>query len=488
MKKALSLMLTAVVSMGILAGCSKPANNEPKDLSGEKPTLRQLGFQRNFDPNADPVAKFLEEETGYKVNYEILPLEGYDDKLNLLMANKEEIDIVKLSASQYNRLANEGALEPLDDLLKNYGQTLLKVNSKESFETAKVDGVTYGIPEKAPRPFANGGFAVRKDVLAKVGLPMPKTIDEFYNFLKAIKEKTDMIPLTGFEHLVYEIAGAFGVVTQWEDNNGQVINRIEDPGMVEYLKFMNKLYKEGLIDSEWPINNSAKAQEKFTGGKAAMMTYGWGLGAVVTNALEKNFPGVGLDIILGLEGKDGQKGSWTQATGVSWYIAIPKASKNKEHAMKYLDLKVQPDTFEKLAIGVEGTHWEKDANGKIVPILPTFNDERGNADWFITSTDQKAYEDLWLVRTRKDKIIGETFEKLQAMLEYGKVDLQASAPPLPVNAKYNQKLLTLEKDYILKAIAGTEDLANYNKFIEQWKSEGGTEAKEEMSTWYKSKK
>lgn len=487
MKKALSLMLTAIISAGLLAGCGNTKKADPT-ASGEKPVLRQLGFQRNFDPNQDPVAAFLEEETGYKVNYEILPLESYDDKLNLLMANKEEIDIVKLSGSQYQRLANEGALEPLDELLEEYGKTLLDVNTKESWESAKIDGVIYGIPEKAPKPFVNGGFAIRSDVLDQLGMEIPTTIDEFYNLLVAIKEQTDMIPFTGFEHLVYEIAGAFGVVTQWEDVDGQVKNRIENPGMVEYLEFMNKLYDEGLIDSEWPINNSAVAQEKFTSGKAAIMTYGWGISAAVTTALASNFPDSEIELILGLEGENGQKGSWVQATSVGWYIGIPKASKNKEHAMKYMDLKVQPETFEKLAIGIEGTHWEKDAEGKINPILPKFNEERNNADWFITSTDQELYAKLWPVRTRKDKVIGETFEKLQAMMEYGKVDLNATAPPLEVNAKYNQKLLTLEKDYILKAIAGTEDLANYDKFITQWKAEGGTEAQKEMNDWYTNKK
>lgn len=482
MKKVMALMLTAVMAAGVFAGCQKP---EAAKESGEKPVLRQLGFQRNFDPNQDPVAKFLEEKTGYKVNYEILPLENPNDKLNLLMANKEQIDILKLTAAQYSKLANEGALEPLDDLLKEHGQTLLKVNSPEAFETAKVNGKIYGIPEQAPKPFISEAFAVRQDIMDELGLKIPTTLDEFYTVLKTIKEKKNIIPLTGFEPIVYQIAGAFGVVTQWEEADGKVRNRLENPGMKEYLEFMNKLYNEGLIDKEWPINNSAKIQEKFTSGKAAMMTYGWGIAGVVPKALEKNFPNAKITLIPSLKGKDGKQGAFLQATGVSWYIAIPKVSKNKEHAMKYMDLKVQPDLFKELAIGQENVHWKKEADGRMVPILPKFNEERNNADWFITSTDAKAYQDLWVLRTRKDPLIGAAFDEMQKQEPYGKKDVVATyAPPLATNAKYNQKLLKLESDYILKAIAGSEKVDNFDKFIQQWKNEGGEEASKEVNDWY----
>jgi len=485
MKKVISLILTAAVTAGIFAGCQKP---ETAKDNGEKPTLRQLGFQRNFDPNKDPVAAMLEEKTGYKVNYEILPMENPNDKLNLLMANKEQIDILKLSGPQYSKLANEGALEPLDDLLEKYGKTLLKVNSPETFETAKVNGKIYGIPEKAPKPFVSNSLAIRQDILDELGMKIPTTLDELYELLKAIKTKKNIIPLTGFEPIVYEISGAFGVVTQWEETDGKLINRLENPGMKEYITFMNKLYNEGLIDKEWPINNSAKCQEKFTSGKAAIMTYGWGLASVVTKGLEKNFPQSKVTLIPALKGKDGKQGNLLQATGVGWYIAIPKVSKNKEHAMKYMDLKVQPELFKNLAIGEENVHWKKEADGRLNPILPKFTDERNNADWFLTSTDQKAYEDLWVLRTRKDPHIAAAFDAMQSQVPIAKKEITTIAPPLPVNAKFNQKLLKLETDYIVKAIAGSEKLENFDKFMEQWKKEGGSEASKEVNDWYSTKK
>ncbi|GIP37777.1 sugar ABC transporter substrate-binding protein [Paenibacillus sp. J31TS4] len=491
MKKGITGAVSLSLAVTLMAGCgggNDSTTSGKGEEGGAKPELRQLGFARNFDPNSDPVAKFLEEKTGYKVKYETLPLENADDKLNLLMANKEPYDILKLSGSQYNRLAAQGALEPLDDLLSKYGKTLLSVNDKETFENAKVDGKIYGIPEKHPRAFVGSSLAIRQDILDDLGMKVPTTTDEFYNLLKAIKEKKNIIPLTGFNGIVPEIAGAFGIQTSWEDQAGKLIHRLEDPNMKEYLAFMNKLYSEGLIDTEWPVNKAATIQQKFTSGKAAMMEYGWGVAPATTEALQKTLPNAKITIIPALKGKDGKQSNWLQGGGVSWYIAIPKASKHKEEAMKYLDLKVQPETFKELAIGTEGVDYKVE-NGQMTPILPAFNTDRGQADWFMTSTDSKAYEEQWLLRVRKDKVLYEAFEEIQKQAPYSVKDPTLLAPPLAVVGNNMQKLNKLETDYLIKVIAGAEKLTGYDNFVQQWKSQGGTEVIQALSDWYtKSKK
>lgn len=477
--KLSGIVLLSVLLL-VVSACQKTGDVD----NGEKPELRQLGFQRNFDPNEDPVAKLLEEETGYKVEYEILPMENYDDKLNLMMGNKEEIDIVKMTGAQYHKLAAEGALEPLDDLLKEHGQTLLDVNDEASWEAAKIDGVVYGIPERAPRPFVGDALGIRKDILDEVGMEMPTTLDEFYDLLVAIKEKTDYIPMTGFKPIIHQISGAFGFNAQWADVDGKIVPRIEREGMKEYIEFMQKLYAEELIDSEWPVNDWESTRDKFASGKAAIMSsYGWGASGILVPLIEEEFD-TEIELIMGLEGPNGQKGAWVEATGVSWYIGIPKASKHKEHAMKYLNMKVQPELFKLMTIGEEGVHWEKEDDGRAVPILPIFNDERGNSDWFMTSTDQSVYGDYWILRTRKDVNMGETFDKMLTQVEYGEAEATVFAPPLENNAKYGQRLNELESDFIIDAIADPKSADSYEKFVEKWNAEGGEVTTKELNEWY----
>lgn len=495
MKKRFVSALCVTLAVGMVAGCGSGSNgsgktespNPSSDSAKPKPELRQLGFNRNMDPNADPVAKMLEEKTGYKVKYEMLPVENADDKLNLLMANKEPYDILKLSAVQYRTLAAQGALEPLDDLLNKYGKTLLDTGNAEAFENAKLDGKIYGIPELQPRAFIGGALGIRQDLLDELGMKVPTTLDEFYQLLKAIKEKKNIIPWTGLNGIT-DITGAFGLPTQWMDKNGKIVNRLEDPAMKEYLAFMSKLYAEGLLDQEWPVNKVDTVQQKFTSGKAGIIMYGWSGAPAIVSAMQKTFPNSKLATIPPLKGKDGVSGALLQGGAVGYYIAIPKASKYKEDAMKYMNLKVQPELFKTLSIGDDNVHYKKEADGKLFPILPKFNDDRGNSDWFQTATDTKAYADLWLIRVRKDPNLYQAFEEIQKSISVAKRDPLHFAPPLPAFSANSQKLYKMENDYMIKVIAGAEKIDGYDKFLQQWKAQGGEEVIKEVNEWYAKQK
>lgn len=486
MKKLLSMVMILTLVGSIFTACGN--KEEASGDGGKKPELRQLGFKKNIDPNADPVAKYLEQVTGYKVSYEALPIENDDDKLNLLMANKEPYDILKINGSQYNRLASQGALEPLDELLDKYGQTLKAVNKSETFENAKIDGKIYGIPENHPRTFVGNSLAVRQDLLDELGMQVPTTTDELYNLLKAVKEKKGIIPFSGYDGIVYTIAGAFGVITPFEEADGKLQHRLDNAGMKQYLEFMNKLYEEGLLDQEWPVNKEATVQEKFAAGKAAVITYGWGMASKTKLALEKTFPNTEITVIGALKGPDGKIGNWAEGGGVSWYIAIPKWSKHKEEAMKYLNMKVQPDIFKGLSIGEEGVNFKVD-NGQLSPILPKFNEDRGNADWFITSTDVEAYKEYWLLRLRRDEVMFATFNDIQKQADVSKQDPTLFAPPMDVVGNNLQKLTKMENDYLIKVIAGAEQISGYDQFLQQWKLQGGSDVLTAYNEWFaKSKK
>ncbi|MCM0649872.1 extracellular solute-binding protein [Clostridium swellfunianum] len=489
MKRTLAIVLSAVLVGGSLIGCKKEEAKPVDNPNAPKPTLRFLGQYDRFDLNADPVAKTLEEKTGYKVNYESLPAENPDEKLNLLMTNKEEFDVMKLSAAQYYKLASEGALEPIDTLVEKYGTKLKEVISQTSWNSAKINGKTYGVPEKASMDTVGTQLAFRQDILDELKLQVPKTTDELYTVLKTIKEKKNMIPLTlhNGESLISEISGAFGITTSWNDKSGTLVNRVEEPAVKEYLAFMNKLYAEGLIDTEMPTNNGSKVIEKFTSGKAAAMRLAWWSAPSVYPALQKNFANAKVTLTPPLKGKDGKSGA-AFSTGISWYIAIPKASKHKEDAMKWMDIKMKDDVFKSMAIGEENVHYTK-KDGAYYPILPKFFDERNNASWYLTGSQEKDYPTYWQARVRKDANLQATFEQIQKESSpVGVRDALAFAPPIPSISKNSIKLSKLETDFYLKVIAGTEKVDSYDKFLQDWKSQGGADCIKDANDWFKTAK
>jgi putative aldouronate transport system substrate-binding protein len=464
------------------AGGGEQATNQPK------PALKALMQYGRFDPNAEPVAKYLNEKTGYNVTYDMLPVENADEKLNLLMANREPYSFMILSASQYAKLAASGALEPIDDLVAKYGKNMKSVISETSWNGAKLDGKTYGIPQTGTGVVVNMGLFVRQDWIDELGLKAPTNRDELYTFLKTIREKKNVIPLTGGKSpMVEQIATTFGLTTQWKESNGKITHMVENPAMKDYLAFMKKLYDEKLIDPEWSINQSNKVIENFTSGKAAAMMNGYYNAPTIVNALTKNFPNAKIAIVPPLKGDSG-KAAAVGSGGISFYAAIPKWAENKEEVIKYLDLKLDKEIFKGAALGQEGVHYKVE-NGNYLPILPKFNDEWNNASSFLTGVDEKNYPIYWQARVRKDPILTDVYLQIQNNAkDITVVDPLAYAPPIDAIAKNNQKLNKFMEDTFIKYIAGAEPLENYDKFLAQWKADGGDEMIKAANDWYAANK
>ncbi len=506
MKKMFSLLLIAALSVSLAAcggsnsgGGDKPsnsnkpsANNEEKSnnetakvdvTSGKKPDLRGLHPFERYDPNKEYVAKFLEEKTNYKVKYEMLPEEMPDEKLNLLMSNKENYDYIKVSKEQFFKLAQAGALEPLNELIDQYAPIVKEGINEDTWKATTIDDTIYGIPEGITGLGANSSLVVRKDWMDELGLEIPQTRDELYNVLKTIKEKKNVIPLAGLEGIYLEIAASFGIANPWKEVDGKLIHRVEDPKMKEYLAFMNKLYTEGLIDSEWPINTGSKIIEKFSSGKAAMMSLPWFSTPPTVSALMKNFPDAELEALPYLKGDDGQA-VWGVNAGITYVVALPKWSKNKEHTMNYLNTKLEEDIFKELVIGKEGVHHRVE-DGKYYPILPQFNDELNNASYFLTGVDERVYSSYWQARVRKDPVLQSYYEKYQELVkDIMLIDPLSNAAPIESVSKNNQVLHKFTDDTFLKYIAGAESLDNFDSYLAKWRADGGEQMVKDANEWY----
>lgn len=354
-KMKTSAVLTAILSFAlVLSGCgggggtSEPNAVEPSgnttnatsegtnggDNSG-KPDLRMIMQYGLFDPKTEYVAKYIEERTGFHVDYELLPAENADEKLNLMVSSKENYDIAKLNAAQFYNLASAGALEPMDELLEAHGNYIKQSIKPESFASATIDGKIYGIPETGAGVSIGEELVVRQDWLDELGLSIPTNRDELYTVLKTIKEKKNVIPLTMSKDSIYgDIATTFGVYTDWKEVDGKLVHRAEQPEMKEYIAYMSKLYKEGLLDTETPLNTAQESIEKFSGGNAAMYKLAWWNAGSTIAALQKNFPEAKTSIIPYLKGPDGKAVVGAKAN-TTWYIGILKSSKNKEAPLLY---------------------------------------------------------------------------------------------------------------------------------------------------------
>ena len=141
--------------------------------------LSFLGFSLDFDPNTDVMAGVIEEKTGYKVNYSMLPSDGADEKLIADVAGGVKYDILKVTQGQFEKLFSQGALMPLNQLLDRYGKEITEgLKDKEMWAPfSDEQGQIYGIPFMNEYPRQIPFITVRKDLMREAGIDeIPTTI------------------------------------------------------------------------------------------------------------------------------------------------------------------------------------------------------------------------------------------------------------------------------------------------------------------------
>jgi putative aldouronate transport system substrate-binding protein len=449
------------------------------------------------DYNTYPVTKVAEEKTGYKVKYDMLPADKPMDKLNLLISSAEPYDAITMSGDKatYTDYAKKGALVDLTPLIEKYGPNIKSSVSQESFDAIKVDGKIYAIPNRSSE-FSGSSLLIRTDWLDKVGMKIPTTLDEFTQVLKAFKEKDPggvgdkgtPFTVNGDAPMIENLIGSFGMATFWTDISGKLVPLPLNPGFKDYLAYTADLYKQGFLDKEFAVNKDATTKEKFTSGRTGVIPVFWYDVPTIADALNKNFPDAKYAYIPPLKGKDGKMGLGMSG-GFDRLTFIPKSSKHPEDAIKWMNAKLDKDTFKLLAIGEEGKHYTY-KDGVYSPILPIFTDERNNASNYLMGIDEKMYPIYWQARVQKDKRLYDAFIYLNKTLpaETRKSDPLAMSPSLPISAKSSQALTQMIKDFAVKVIVGGSPASDVDSFITKYNAAGGEESIKEVNEWYSSKK
>ncbi len=93
-------------------------------------------------------------------------------------------------------------------------------------------------------------------------MDMPKTVDDWYNFAKGVKElDSGNIPIaTDSWSNAFNMSAAWGLYLNRMDGfypdpeTDKVSHHFSDPRYKDYLSWLNKLYKEELLDQEFATN------------------------------------------------------------------------------------------------------------------------------------------------------------------------------------------------------------------------------------------
>ncbi|MCP3738604.1 extracellular solute-binding protein [Rossellomorea sp. BNER] len=288
------MILSLVLVTSMLAACTEKSstnqnaknkveiNKEGFPIVDEKLKMSMMGpdvGQANWKDMA--FFKEMEKMTNVQFEFTTPPLSDFETKLNLAFASGEIPDVLfgsSLTAEQEVKYGKQGVLIPLEDLIKKYAPNIQKMfeenpDVKKSITT--VDGHIYSLPMVDKNAvWYMGPLWYNGKWLDALGVKeLPKTTDELYTLLKRFKTedpngngKADEIPFTSvaLDDARLWLLGAFGH-TEWgiEEVNGKVRYTPIEDGYQEYLKFMNKLYDEKLLDPE--VFSQSNEQKKAKG-------------------------------------------------------------------------------------------------------------------------------------------------------------------------------------------------------------------------------
>ena len=257
-----------------------PLVNEPLTLTVKFPRQPNHG---DFDNMW--FLKEVAEKTGITLKVEPIEATGWTERLSLDFASGDYSDIY-LGGITFNDAGiygTAGMLLPLEELVAEYAPNAQKIldtlpDSRKNITSS--DGHIYVMPAfdtPGRDMIVKSGFLNDK-WLENLGLERPTTVDELYDCLVAVRDNdangngdpNDEIPLS----YVYSASStnwgagvtilyAYGFVDMRHDviDDQYVFVPMQD-NFREYLKYMNKLYEENLLDKEIFTQSDAQYNAK----------------------------------------------------------------------------------------------------------------------------------------------------------------------------------------------------------------------------------
>lgn len=530
--KVIQILSLGLVSTLLLGGCSGKSQSS---ISGESTQQSQLtqessqeqpeepmklkiykslhtNLQQYAAGNEDlPMFKEIENRTNTKLTFMTPPVGQEKEQFNLIVASGDYPDIFIDMWQNYTgggaKALKDKVVIPLNDLIEQNAPNIMAAMEgyPDSFRyVTNENGNIYGIPMVFTdnKQLVTWGVNLRKDWLDDLGLEVPSTVEEYYEVLNKFRdEKGAVSPFTiTLDHLKQShfLTGAYGVSNGFYQDHGQIKYGPIQPGYKEYLKTLNKWYKEGLLDKDFATIDTNTRGAKMLNGQSGM-SWAPSKGGVASwnQGLQEKEPGAQ---VIGAPYASLNKGETVGFGQVnppgSLSCSISSACKDPAGAIRFLDFMFSEEGRLLLNFGIEGESYEM-VNGEPVimdtilkstemPVLSKLNlyatSAEGNAG-VATIVDQR-----FLIEINKDTpIVVEALETWASSSTFeneipGIVPLSEDSS---IYASVMNEVGTYADEMLLKFIMGQESIDDkFEEYVATIEAKGIDSATEIMQKTY----
>ena len=426
MKKMVSMLLALILALSLM---SIPAMAEDQVGTtesgakvityGEQIELKVPIYQRNGikDPIEDNYwTHWVQENFGDKYNIKVtyIPISRSEEvkDFTTLMSSKDTAPDMIFHYDNPQLLAyidQEFVQEIDEEMVKEFMPDYLAYVGQDAYDAGKynVGGKKVQMYFPAARDNAdNWATVIREDWLEKVNMPMPTSVEEYLDVLRAFRDAN-----LGGDYTIPATQGLPSTTGMRADSyrtghtdpreiaiysDLQVVSLDWEPIKKNY-KVLNTMYNEGLISKEFALDaDGNQAKSDFVNGKAGVYGFYLSSNSDVISTLMENCPDAKLAI---LDARSGVPAGETlydyQADPIGISTGITAHCEHPEAVMMYINWMAQPEVLEYLEYGEEGKHhFVKDG-------LKVLNSEYDGPDRFV-STNANIDLFVMVTQTRRD--------------------------------------------------------------------------------------
>lgn len=347
------------------------------------------------EPPEDWVAySIIRDKLGIDLKLTMLPSNESDRdvKLNAAAASRSLPDVFTVNREPWLNMVRNKMLLDVDDMYEMMPHRSEVMYDSYSRAYTTVNGHSYGLasPGSIPR---NEGLCIRKDWLDKLGLEVPKTLDEFMEVMRQFtfkdpdgNGKNDTYGFGAFIEIYQHqeglgrrfepIMGAFGVEGTWSMNSAHPGLNVLRPEYFDAVAFVKKMCDEKVIDPNWLVYRKDDFRASWKQGKFGCMREQNAALAAESNyePFDKNFPDGEWIVIDPPIGPDGHQstGCWIQGFRITAINA--KAAKKKEAIARLFEWMSSDEGYYLLGWGQKGLNYMLDEHG--VPVTAGLPDKK----------------------------------------------------------------------------------------------------------------
>jgi len=382
MKKKIKIAILAVCislfSIFALGACGD--NGSGAAGGGEEPDELVMAFMTWVLPGDTQMIQDAMNEIlipRYNISVELLIMDAasYTQNIRLMLTAGEQVDVMNTIFAGYTHLQSQGFLLDLeaDNLLQNHGAGITAaIGGQTILDGARIAGTLYGIPTNCDHAVGRGAVAIGSQFLEAIGYPLPypnndiihistgeleDILIQIHNQFPDLETFRPIIPGNINQFMSHDPLGnePFGVLLD-PLNDLTVSNLFTSQEFYEFISMIYRWNNNGFISMDAAADDTpvtalvaaGRLMGYMTGGKPGIVAQESGLCAQHMTIFQ-----TGPDIM-----------NANAAARFPW--AIPYTTANPERAMTLLNaFYTDPELSNLLIWGIEGTHYEVQADGRI---------------------------------------------------------------------------------------------------------------------------